>query len=79
MRLETMANDKVRITNGVMQKLIVYDNGYIIGHGYIIVTVDGRMSRPTLLDMFGNELPSAWYQIQVTEEKTYVVIPKRIQ
>ena len=74
-----MSNKKVGISNGVMQKLIVYDNGAIVGYGHIIVLANGNMGTPTLLDLKGNELPPAWYQLQVTDEKHYVVVPKRIQ
>lgn len=70
---------KVGISNGVMQKLIVYDNGAIVGYGHIIILADGRMEEPTLVDLRGKQLEPAWYQLQVTEEKHYVVVPKRIQ
>jgi len=62
-----------------MQKLIVYDNGAIVGYGHIIILANGKMSQPTLLDLRGNELPPQWYELQVTGEKHYVVVPKRIQ
>jgi hypothetical protein len=70
---------KVGFSNGVLQKLVVYDNGAIIGHGHIIILANGNMGLPTLLDFKGNELPAGLYQLQVTDEKHYVVVPKRIQ
>lgn len=62
-----------------MQKLVVYENGAIVGHGHIIILANGKMSAPTLVDLRGKELEPAWYQLQVTDEKHYVVVPKRIQ
>lgn len=66
-------------SNGVMQKLIVYDNGAIVGYGHIIILANGKMSQPTLVDLKGNQLEPNWYQLQVTDEKHYVVVPRRIQ
>lgn len=74
-----MSNQKVGFSNGVMQKLVVYDNGAIVGYGHIIILVDGRMGEPQLFDLKGRPLEPQWYQLQVTEEKHYVVVPKRIQ
>lgn len=62
-----------------MQKLIVYDNGAIIGYGHVITLTNGRMSTPTLVDFRGRELAPGWYQLKITDEKHYVVVPKRIQ
>ena len=62
-----------------MQKLVVYDNGAIVGHGYIIILANGNMSTPTLVDFRGKPIEAGWYQLQVTDEKHYVVVPKRIQ
>lgn len=62
-----------------MQKLIVYDNGAIVGYGHIIILANGKMSQPTLVDLKGNQLEPNWYQLQVTDEKHYVVVPRRIQ
>lgn len=74
-----MSSKKIGFTNGVLQKMVVYDNGAIVGHGYIVILVDGRMSQPTLFDLRGRELEPGWFTIQVTDEKHYVVVPKRIQ
>lgn len=62
-----------------MQKLIVYDNGAIIGHGYVTILVNGRMGIPVLYDFVGKPIDPGWYQLKITDEKHYVVVPKRIQ
>ena len=69
----------VRIKNGVMHKVIVYDNGALVGYGYVISYPDGEMSKPDLFDIAGNKLSEGWYQINVTSDHFNVVVPERIQ
>lgn len=79
MEIILTSQKKVGFSNGVMQKLIVYHNGAIIGSGHVIILANGRMSEPTLVDFAGKEIAPGWYQLKVTDEKHYVVVPKRIQ
>jgi len=64
---------------GVMHKIIVYDNGAIIGYGYVIIDNKGDMSTPDLFDIKGTRLPEGWYTLQVGTEYFNVVIPDNIQ
>lgn len=65
--------------SGVMHKLYVYDNGALIGYGFVITYPDGRMSAPELFDIGGKKLPEGWYQLQMTQEHYNVVVPRNIQ
>jgi hypothetical protein len=67
------------IKNGVMHKLIVYDNGAMIGYGFVITFPGGAMSAPELFDIAGKKLPEGWYQLTMTNEHFNVVVPRRIQ
>ena len=64
---------------GVMHKILVYDNGAIIGYGYVTINHKGDMSNPDLYDIKGMRLPEGWYTLKITEENFLVNIPDRIQ
>ena len=70
---------KPSIKNGVMHKLIVYDNGAMIGYGFVITYPDGKMTAPELFDIAGRKLPEGWYQLTMTAEHYNVVVPRNIQ
>lgn len=70
---------KATTKNGVMHKLIVYDNGAMIGYGFVITYQDGEMSQPELFDIKGDKLPEGWYQLTMTNEHRPVVVPRNIQ
>jgi len=53
-------------------------DGIIVGKGYIISYPDGWMSRPELFDLNGASLPSAWYQMKLTEYRPCIV-PEKVQ
>jgi len=77
----TPLNKRVKptIKNGVMHKLVVYDNGALIGYGFVITYNDGEMSAPELFDIRGEKLPEGWYQLSMTNEHLPVVVPRNIQ
>lgn len=62
-----------------MHKLIVYDNGALIGYGFVVHYANGRMSDPMLFDIGGTGLPVGWYQLTMTNEHYCVVVPRNIQ
>ena len=65
--------------NALLNYFDVYSqDGIIVGKGYIISYPDGWMSQPELFDMKGDRLPSAWYQMKLTEYYPCVV-PEKIQ
>lgn len=70
---------KPQFMNGIMHKLIVYENGAMIGYGYVIRYSDGDTSLPDLFDIRGERLPEGWYQLQVQKESYTVVVPKNVQ
>lgn len=65
--------------SGVMHKLIVYDNGAMIGYGFVITYPDGKMSQPELFDIRGEKLAEGWYQLSMTHEHYNVVVPRNVQ
>jgi len=65
--------------NGVMHKLLVYDNGAMIGYGFVITYPDGKMTAPELFDIAGKKLDEGWYQLTMTNEHYNVVVPRNIQ
>ncbi len=70
---------KPQIKNGTMHKLIVYENGAIVGYGFIIRYTNGDMSKPDLYDFKGERLPEGWYNLQITHESHNVVVPRNVQ
>ena len=62
-----------------MHKLIVYNNGAMIGYGFIIAYPDGKISAPELFDIHGVKLSEGWYQLTMTTEYYNVVVPRSIQ
>lgn len=63
-----------------MHKVFVYSNGALLGYGFVIMYADGKMSAPELFDIGGNRLPeNAWYEIQMSDEKYSVIVPRNIQ
>lgn len=66
--------------SGMMHKVFVYSNGALLGYGFVIMYADGKMSAPELFDIGGNRLPeNAWYEIQMSDEKYSVIVPRNIQ
>lgn len=65
--------------SGIMHKLIVYDNGAMIGYGFVIMYPDGKVSAPELFDIAGKKLPEGWYQLQMTHEHYPVVVARNVQ
>ena len=71
---------KPTFRNGVMHKLVVYDNGAIVGYGFVIMYPDGKVSAPELFELFaGNSLPVQRYQLQMTNDHFNVVVPRNVQ
>lgn len=70
---------KRTIKTGIMHKLIVYDNGALIGYGFVTYYADGKMSAPMLFDLSGKGLPEGWYQLTMTHEHYHIVEPRNIQ
>lgn len=69
----------IAFRNGVMTKLHAYDNGALVGYGFMISYPNGVVTKPELFDIAGNRLASGYYQLNVTEENYPVVVPKKIQ
>ena len=65
--------------SGVMHKLLVYDNGAMIGYGFIIAYPNGALSKPELFNIKGEKLPEGWYQLTMIDERYNVVVPRNIQ
>jgi hypothetical protein len=72
-------SEKVRIKNGLMHKVEVYEEGVHIGTGYFIHYADDTMSEADLISHAGERLPEGWYQLMMTDEVHYVVVPTRNQ
>jgi hypothetical protein len=70
---------KVQIKNGILHKMIVFDNGIQVGTGYVIYYPSGRMSDPILISPTGEKLPEGWYHLIMTDEQWNVVVPMRKQ
>ncbi len=64
---------------GVMHKLVVYENGALVGYGFVISYPDGEMSKPDLYDIAGKELPAGLYQLTILDGHFSVVVPTRVQ
>lgn len=74
-----MKEKKTPFRSGVMHKLLVYDNGAIVGYGYVIMYPDGKVSAPELFNIKGDKLPEQWYQLQMTNDHFNVVVPRNVQ
>jgi len=58
---------------GRMYDVFVYDNGALIGSGYVIVDDMSGAHEPVLRDLHGNYLNGGIYQIQVSDKNPVFV------
>jgi len=62
-----------------MFKVNAYQDGGLIGSGFVIHYPDGELSAPDLIDIKGDRLPEGWYELKPTGERRTVVVPTRKQ
>lgn len=66
--------------SALMTKILVYQNGIQVGYGYLIMGANGRMYKPTLINMNGEEeLPTGMYDLQMTDEQHLIIMNRTIQ
>ena len=62
-----------------MTKVLVMENGAMIGSGYLIEFSDGGFTVPALIDLTGEIIPPGAYELTRTNDSFPVVVPDRTQ
>ena len=62
-----------------MTKVLVMENGAMIGSGFIIEYADGGFFVPALIDFAGVEIPPGAYELTRTNDSFPVVVPMGVQ
>lgn len=62
-----------------MQKINAFIDNKCIGYGYLFYRDDGKIIGPDLYTFEGKKLEVGWYQLQITDEMTLIVMSRTIQ
>lgn len=70
---------KTKQNSALMQRINAFLNNECVGYGFLFYRDDGRIIGPDLYTPTGERLDEGWYQLQVTDEMTLIVIPRSKQ
>ena len=65
--------------SAIMTKVLVMENGAMIGSGFIIEYPDGGFFVPALIDFKGDEIAPGAYELTRTNDSFPVVVPMGVQ
>lgn len=69
----------IKQNTAIMQKVNAFIGNEQVGYGFLFYRDDGKMMGPDLYTPTGERLDEGWYQLQVTDETTLIVIPRSKQ